>query len=110
MNNVKQNLKTEYVKVADSIFDLKEDLKRGNLFYKAKARFIVIKTPRFLSDIFSRDELYRKVESEITWQTELKDFATGCCLDVCIEVAEQDPDGFIKMCKLVNDAVNNGGK
>jgi hypothetical protein len=71
---IKPRMKVEYVRVVDSIFDLKDDLLAGNLYWKdsdgsfkvlIKRAVVSMKDDIKFAAAFMGDNLYRKVETEI---------------------------------------------
>jgi hypothetical protein len=105
--NSKPSTKAEYVKVTGSIFDLKDDFESGLLSSDDCGDYVVtceLQLAELLYD--STESLYRKVETEITWQDELKDkYPTidfnrlddggGC------DLGSWSTKEFIEMCHLV---------
>ena len=70
--------RTEYVKVADSIFDLEAEFDAGELYFPHSSGWDVIKDEEmFLTRLFE-NRVYRKVEREITWQDEVELFIESC--------------------------------
>lgn len=63
--------RTEYVKVTDSIFDLKADFEKGELYEKDSGYCKLISESDF-AFAYRENAIYRKVEREITWQDELE--------------------------------------
>ena len=63
--------RTEYVKVTDSIFNLKSDFEKGE-FYEKVIGYHKIDSEGYLAGAWSDGNLYRKVEREITWQDEIQ--------------------------------------
>lgn len=98
---------TEYVKVTDSIFDLKAELEAGELYvkHKNKDKHYQINSEQWLVSAKNNGNVYRKVEHEITWQDELRNaIKNGQAVGLgSIQVGEVDlTDGqFIEMCHKV---------
>jgi len=73
----KPRTKVEYVRVADSIFDLKQDFECGKLYCQdeeSEDYCVCGYGERNLIDDYIHDNLYRKVEREYTWRDELQEF------------------------------------
>ncbi len=71
--------RTEYVKVEGSIFDLKDELEAGGLYYSEFSmgkKFVQIgeSAERILMGNLSAGNVYRKVEREISWQDEFSEY------------------------------------
>lgn len=66
--------RTEYVKVDDSIFDLKAEFEAGELYVKHKnnGKYVKINSESWLVSAKNNGNVYRKVEREVTWQDELE--------------------------------------
>lgn len=109
----KPRMKTEYVKVTDSIFGLGADFAKGELYYpgSVQGQFIVIDDTILLAQLIEDEKVYRKVETEITWQRELDQWAhkTGTCVTVdfdnnIIQTGWISSTQFKEMCHLVYHA------
>jgi hypothetical protein len=108
--------KTEYVKVTDSIFDLQVDFERGELwffkpvdFFNPVKRYMTIKCIIQLAELIETKNVYRKVETEITWQDEAKDLLLSqayCEGDDLFNLFD-NPEDTISFCRFVVDAVDN---
>ena len=94
-------IRTEYVKVTDSIFDLKLDFKKNELYEKVNG-YHELNFEGDLVSAWSEGRVYRKVEREITWQDEvLCDFALwseGGKVGMNGNFSEEN---FIEMCHKV---------
>lgn len=66
--------RAEYVKVTDSIFDLKAEFDAGELYHEiiGSSELAVIDDEPGLIYELQHGNVYRKVEHEITWQDELE--------------------------------------
>lgn len=68
--------KVEYVKVEDSIFDLRSSLESGELYYKdIDDKFYEISGESQLVNCFDSSCVYRRIETEITERDEFIDAA-----------------------------------
>lgn len=68
---------TKFVKVEESIFDLKGEFERGELYYMNMGHYNKCETWRELAHFMIEDELYRQVEKEIEERQEFVDRARG---------------------------------
>lgn len=59
--------RTEYVKVTESIFDLKEEFEKGRLFHNE----CVIRSATALAECYTKDNIYRRIEKEVDWRDEV---------------------------------------
>lgn len=69
--------RTEYEKVTESIFDLRDEFERGELYFSEWSKgevFVQIKTEALLLGNIQADNLYRRVEKEIDWHSELDSY------------------------------------
>ncbi|AUR90522.1 hypothetical protein NVP1144O_74 [Vibrio phage 1.144.O._10N.286.45.B3] len=96
---------TKFVKVEESIFDLKEEFERGELYSSnCEGHYTQLKYKKSLYLAAHQDSIYRQVE--IDWRDEVKskysltDFRN---LDDggCINLGDWTPEGFIKLCHFV---------
>jgi hypothetical protein len=105
---------TKFVKVEESIFDLKEEFESGELYFDAGelsdgyalsiSGYVKINSKETLCDCYSDGNVYRQVE--LDWRDEVKskysltDFRN---LDDegCINLGDWTPEGFIKLCHFV---------
>ena len=65
-----KRVKVEYVKVEESIFDLKGDFKRGELYCGHYGGYALISVDSYLADCYSQGEVYRRLETEISERDE----------------------------------------
>jgi len=102
--------RTEYEKVTESIFDLRDEFVRGELFMKGRGAggdfFNKITTEYELVTFASRG-LYRKVEKEIDWRNEVhewqhtKKIGIYTPLDFVVsDLIESHPDKFLELCRV----------
>lgn len=105
INELSKPKQTKFVKVEESIFDLKEEFEKGELYaVNGREKHFVINNEGWLTNAKSNGNVYRKVE--IDWRDEVKskysltDFRN---LDDegCINLGDWTPDGFIKLCHFV---------
>ena len=69
--------RTEYEKVTESIFDLRDQFERGELYTKCRGAggdFFNKITTEYELVTFAPRSLYRKVEKEIDWREEVSNF------------------------------------
>ena len=100
----KPRTRTEYEKVTESIFDLRDEFERGELFMKGRGAggdfFNKITTEYELVTFASRG-LYRKVEKEIDWTADVMDFL-GNELQRGERVKHADVELFCDGSKFIN--------
>ena len=92
-----------YEKVKDSIFDLKEEFERGELFYSTSMdNFALVRTEHCFSEMFSVGNLYRRIE--VTERDEFVILLSAFlgCDDYDIELGQAFDTGNFK---LVNGKV-----
>ena len=76
LEKAKPRTKVEYVKTIDSIFDLQADLENERLYEEHRdagpePSYMPVVTVNDMMHSALHDNLYRKVETEITWKDEL---------------------------------------
>ncbi|CAL9954898.1 hypothetical protein VPHK63_0003 [Vibrio phage K63] len=82
LSDLKPRTRTEYEKVTESIFDLRDEFERGELYWwyesdcKDKSEFVEIRSEYDLSTYFAKGNIYRKVEKEID---ERQEFIEKAC-------------------------------
>lgn len=93
--------RTEYVKVTDSIFDLKADFEKGELYEKDSGYCKLISESDF-AFAYRENAIYRKVEREITWQDELERLYPVNAINGHVSFKQLITDEqFIEMCHKV---------
>jgi len=94
-----KRVKVEFVKVVDSIWELRGQFERGELYWwyesdcKDKSEFVGIRSEYDLSTYFAKGNIYRKVETEID---ERQEFIDAAC-KVVPTTAEEDIKVMEKM-------------
>ncbi|AUR96995.1 hypothetical protein NVP1236O_03 [Vibrio phage 1.236.O._10N.261.52.C4] len=101
---------TKFVKVEESIFDLKNELERGELYYMNMAHYNKCEAWQELAHFMIEGELYRQVE--IDWRDEVRaKYPAIDFRDVDGEgyhdVGSWDSDSFIRLCHLVASLTEN---
>jgi hypothetical protein len=98
---VKPRVKVEYVEVRDFSFDLKADFDEGTLYIDEMAdEYTQLKDESEVAFNFMNGVLYKKVESEMTWQDEVVSLLGSAYGTASLShLVEQDADLFIEMCK-----------
>lgn len=112
----KPRTKVEYVQVLDCIFNLKSDYENGNLYHSYDGKeFSEIKgDERTVARCLVECNLYRRIETPITWKEELYNYLDNSCEmsddfdgSFTIEIEGRplefnlNDDEFVDMCKLV---------
>jgi hypothetical protein len=59
-------IKGKYVKVTESIFELEDEFKRGELYCGHDGSYVSISVDNYLADCYSQGKVYRKVIIELT--------------------------------------------
>lgn len=117
----KPPVRIEYEKVTESIFDLKDEFERGNLYYSALSEggeFVKI-TPNtsmsesYLVGNFQSNNLYRRIEKPVDWKFEVRSYLNSMQKDddedsVGMVVYSDDwlykfrpnDDEFLEMCRV----------
>lgn len=71
----KPRTRTEYEKVTGSIFDLRNEFERGELYYNfGNEEWITYRDEASLAIGFKEGNIHRKVEKEIDWREEVRSF------------------------------------
>ena len=98
---------TKFVKVEESIFDLKEEFERGELYMWLSDEYLVVPNETQLSILLDHKQCYRQVEADwrdevYTWQHTAK-IGIYTPLDVTVgSLIDNHSDKFIEMCHLVS--------
>ena len=88
----KPRTRTEYEKVTESIFDLRDEFKRGELYCKHEhaREFTQVINTQTLAQALHGGFCFRKVEKEIDWRDEVKSYIES----TCSESLRLDGDSF----------------
>lgn len=70
----KPQVRVEYEKVTESIFDLKDEFERGELVFHDRDEYIGIVGADNLCKFYADGNVYRLVEKPVDWQKSLLDF------------------------------------
>ncbi len=101
---VKPRTKVEYVEVERcSIFQLQADFISLNLYRLSDDEYLIIGGEKILANEYADGTIYRKVETELTWQDVLSE-KTGWTIDEINsyeKVFEHQNIGLVEMCHLV---------
>jgi hypothetical protein len=108
-HSVKPRMKVDYVKLTGDFWEVAKEYQEGKLFYKC-TETCIIDTLEQLVNLYKSDNIYRKVETEVTWQDELNSFLGRNSVLYDIEFqskhvhidTEIENDQFIEMCHLVS--------
>lgn len=103
-----KHTQTEYVKVTESIFDLRDEFERGELFNGPSEEF-EIKTVSHLAACFDTGTLYRRVEKEIDWRDEVKAMVDDEHSYILIDdngivnslISPKSKVNFLELCRVV---------
>lgn len=76
----KPKTRTEYVKVTESIFDLRDEFERGELYHKFEhaREYSKVNNTEALSQALNCGCCYRKVKKEIDWRESVREFLESC--------------------------------
>lgn len=106
--------RTEYEKVTESIFDLKDEFERGELVSKVGERVVKLESEKHFVTQYSFGYIHRKVEKKIDWRDEVhnKFQSSGYHWSTPIaEVINDELDCFLDLCRVTLRAtgeLNNG--
>ncbi len=111
-------MKVEYVKVAESIFDLKHDLKRGRLYYEDfDNEYHSIDGEMQLVNCFDSCCVHRKVERPIEWWEVINEEFGNVGVDIKSDglftmkaKSSMISSNFFAMCKRVNELLEQEGE
>lgn len=102
--------RTEWVKVDDSIFDLRPDFECGELYFKGPdGRYKKVLSSSFLAASLECKSIYRKVEKVIDWRVEATIFisdnsTTEVEYTWAVDGVNLSDNDFIKLCHLVAES------
>lgn len=106
----KPRTRTEYEKVTESIFDLRDEFERGELHTKGRGAggdFFKKITTEYELITFASCGLYRKVEKEIDWRDDVYEWQhtakVGIYTPLDFTVAHLisvHPDKFLELCRV----------
>lgn len=77
LSDLKPRTRTEYEKVTESIFDLRDEFERGELYFQQGGEYLPYKLEAEFAHGFMHDRIYRKVEKEIDERQEFVERASG---------------------------------
>lgn len=106
LSDIKPRTRTEFVKVTESIFDLRDEFERGELYCKFEhaREYTQITNAQTLSQALHRGYCYRLVEKEIDWRDESHGYLankTGFHWSTPIaEVINDESDCFLELCRV----------
>lgn len=106
LSDLKPRTRTEYEKVTESIFDLRDEFERGELYCKFEhaREYTQITNAQTLSQALHRGYCYRLVEKEIDWRDESHGYLankTGFHWSTPIaEVINDESDCFLELCRV----------
>lgn len=98
--------RTEYVKVTESIFDLKEEFERGELYYLPNDpdNYKVIDSMHILCNCaaYATPKIYRRIEKEVDWRDETANYLSGKALLMsgADYLIWENGDAFLEMCRI----------
>ena len=116
-------VKVEYVQVDDSIFSLNPDFMAGELYKWEQPQtiespeYIEIESEKDFCNAFLNENIYRKVETPVTWEDELIGFLSGKSYikrdgfavlnNMVVIPARINYSDFLSMCHLVASLTDN---
>lgn len=113
LSDLKPRTRTEYEKVTESIFGLRDEFERGELYCKFEhaREYTQITNAQTLSQDLHRGCCYRLVEKEIDWQDEVVRFMEGepkigkqmkpeLLRELNIEWDHMTDGDFLEMCRV----------
>lgn len=94
--------RTEYEKVTESIFDLKGEFERGELYFNfGDGEWFTYKDEASLAIGFKEDNVHRKIEVEIDWRDEVSDHFVEYEISDGSGEYRIDSDDFLAVCRKV---------
>lgn len=116
--------KVDYLLVEDSIFDLQDDFEKGVLYYRSNKQtkppyqYEKIKTLHVLCNCasFSNPNIYRRIEKEVDWREELKDFLMSPSKDTSpkredagmnFNIGNMREQDYLEMCRVTLRAIGD---
>lgn len=117
LSDLKSRTRTEYEKVTESIFDLRDEFERGELYFTANGdidNMRVIETELHLVQLLkshmeftNRGYVYRSTEKQVDWREEVhawqhtKKVGIYTPLDFVVsDLIESHPDKFLELCRV----------
>lgn len=108
----KPRTRTEYEKVTESIFDLRDGFERGELYWwyesdcKDKSEFVEIRSEYDLSTYFAKGNIFKRVEKEIDWRVDVDNYflktkylGIDCTIEEAITRSDYC-DEFLELCRV----------
>ena len=97
--------RTEYEKVTESIFDLRDEFERGGLYsYYMNGKHTKVTNEDDLLENYKDKNLYRKVEKDIDWRDEVHECLSGIGYHWATPIAEvindDESDYFLELCRV----------
>lgn len=77
----KPPVRVEYEKVTESIFDLKDEFERGELYFQQGGEYLPYKLESEFAHGFMHNRIYRRIEKPVDWQNSVVEFMKGCPVD-----------------------------
>lgn len=110
----KPRTRTEYEKVTESIFDLRDEFKRGELYskHKNKEKYYQINTEVWVVNAINNNNVYRKVEKEIDWRLLLRETiekSSGRNIgdgSVMVGTSDLTDEEFLMLCHEISEVTN----
>ena len=95
-------VKSEFVLIEDSIFDLRPDLEAGELFYKRfePSPWCVIRDEKQLMEKLLSEPVYRRIEKPVDWKQEVLAFAHQYGFFGVSDIVGRNDSRFLEMCRV----------
>lgn len=107
LSDLKPRTSTEYEKVTESIFDLRDEFERGELYMKLSGELLPVPNETQLSILLDHKQCYRKIEKEIDWRDGIyewqhtKKIGIYTPLDFTVaHLISAHPDKFLELCRV----------
>lgn len=95
----KPQVRVEYEKVTESIFDLKDEFERGELYFKSAGDYYQITNEGALCN-YALKMIYRRIEKPVDWRNLTIEFADKCGFYGIGAITLHHSDRFLEMCRI----------
>lgn len=112
LSDLKPRTRTECEKATESIFDLRDEFERGELYWwyesdcKDKSEFVEIRSEYDLSTYFAKGNIFKRVEKEIDWRVDADNYflktkylGIDCTIEEAITRSDYC-DEFLELCRV----------
>ena len=109
LSDLKPRIRTKYEKVTESIFDLRDEFERGELYCKHEhaREFTQVINTQTLAQSLHGGYCFKKIEKEIDWRKETKSYLRSdngafklYQLEAMLGAIAEYPEQFLEMCRV----------